>query len=188
MQSRQTLLQATTESTLYTEPIQLPIGAEDTFRGIIDLIEMKAEIYYDEMGKDYRQEEIPADMLDKAEKFRASMIEAIAETDEALMEKYFEGEEISATELRKALRKATINNEIVPMLCGTSYRNKGVQLLLDAIVEYMPAPTDVENKQSSPTFALLDNFFIVILFFFRCRIFFLYGFCTGGDRRKKLLI
>ena len=126
-------------------PIQLPIGAEDTFRGIIDLIEMKAEIYYDEMGKDYRQEEIPADMLDKAEEFRASMVEAIAETDEALMEKYFEGEEITPAELRKALRKATINNEIVPMLCGTSYRNKGVQLLLDAIVEYMPAPTDVEN-------------------------------------------
>ena len=126
-------------------PIQLPIGAEDTFRGIIDLIEMKAEIYYDEMGKDYRQEEIPADMLDKAEEFRASMIEAIAETDEALMEKYFEGEEITPAELRKALRKATINNEIVPMLCGTSYRNKGVQLLLDAIVEYKPAPTDVEN-------------------------------------------
>ena len=126
-------------------PIQLPIGAEDTFRGIIDLIEMKAEIYYDEMGKDYRQEEIPADMMDKAEEYRAAMIEAIAETDEALMEKYFEGEDITPAELRKALRKATINNEIVPMLCGTSYRNKGVQLLLDAIVEYMPAPTDVEN-------------------------------------------
>ncbi len=126
-------------------PIQLPIGAEDTFRGIIDLIEMKAEIYYDEMGKDYRQEEIPADMLDKAEEFRAQMIEAIAETDEELMEKFFNEEEITPAELRKALRKATINNEIVPMLCGTSYRNKGVQLLLDAIVEYMPAPTDVEN-------------------------------------------
>ncbi len=126
-------------------PIQLPIGAEDTFRGIIDLIEMKAEIYYDEMGKDYRQEEIPADMLDKAEEFRAQMIEAIAETDEDLMEKFFNEEEITPAELRKALRKATINNEIVPMLCGTSYRNKGVQLLLDAIVEYMPAPTDVEN-------------------------------------------
>jgi len=126
-------------------PIQLPIGAEDTFRGIIDLIEMKAEVYYDEMGKDYRQEEIPADMLDKAEEFRAQMIEAIAETDEVLMEKFFNEEEITPAELKKALRKATINNEIVPMLCGTSYRNKGVQLLLDAIVEYMPAPTDVEN-------------------------------------------
>ena len=125
-------------------PIQLPIGAEDTFRGIIDLIEMKAEIYYDEMGTQFGEEEIPADMMDKAEEYRASMIEAIAETDETLMEKYFEGEEISAAELRKALRKATINNEIVPMLCGTSYRNKGVQMLLDAIVEYMPAPTDVE--------------------------------------------
>ncbi len=126
-------------------PIQLPIGAEDTFRGIIDLIEMKAEVYYDEMGKDYRQEEIPSDMLDKAEEYRAAMIEAIAETDEELMEKFFNEEEITPQELRKALRKATINNEIVPMLCGTSYRNKGVQLLLDAIVEYMPAPTDVEN-------------------------------------------
>ena len=126
-------------------PIQLPIGAEDTFRGIIDLIEMKAEVYYDEMGKDYRQEEIPSDMLDKAEEFRAQMVEAIAETDEVLMEKFFNEEEITPAELKKALRKATINNEIVPMLCGTSYRNKGVQLLLDAIVEYMPAPTDVEN-------------------------------------------
>ena len=125
-------------------PIQLPIGAEDTFRGIIDLIEMKAEVYYDEMGTQFGEEEIPADMMDKAEEYRANMIEAIAETDEAIMEKYFEGEEITAAELKKALRKATINNEIVPMLCGTSYRNKGVQMLLDAIVEYMPAPTDVE--------------------------------------------
>ena len=125
-------------------PIQLPIGAEDTFRGIIDLIEMKAEIYYDDMGTQFGEEEIPADMMDKAEEYRASMIEAIAETDEALMEKYFEGEEITPAELKKALRKATINNEIVPMLCGTSYRNKGVQMLLDAIVEYMPAPTDVD--------------------------------------------
>ena len=125
-------------------PIQLPIGAEDTFRGIIDLIEMKAEVYYDEMGTQFGEEEIPADMMDKAEEYRASMIEAIAETDEAIMEKYFEGEEITAAELKKALRRATINNEIVPMLCGTSYRNKGVQMLLDAIVDYMPAPTDIE--------------------------------------------
>ena len=126
-------------------PIQLPIGAEDTFRGIVDLMTMKAEIYYDEMGKEYGEEEIPADMLDKAEEYRAKMIEAIASTDDELMEKYLMEEEISVDELKKALRKATINNEIVPMLCGTSYRNKGVQLLLDAIIEYMPAPTDVAN-------------------------------------------
>ena len=124
-------------------PIQLPIGAEDTFRGIIDLISMKAEIYYDDMGKQFGQEEIPADMMDKAEEYREKMIEAIAETDEAIMEKFFEGEEITEAEIKAALRRATINNEIVPMLCGTSYRNKGVQMLLDAIVEYMPAPTDV---------------------------------------------
>ncbi len=126
-------------------PIQLPIGSEDTFRGIIDLMEMKAEIYYDDMGKDYRMEDIPADMMDKAEEYRAAMIEAIAETDESIMEKFFAEEEISTDELKKALRRATINNEIVPVLCGTSYRNKGVQMLLDAIIEYMPAPTDVAN-------------------------------------------
>ena len=126
-------------------PIQLPIGAEDTFRGIIDLMKMKAEIYYDEMGKEYGEEEIPADMLEKAEEYRANMIEAIAETDEDLMMAYLEGEEIPMEDLKKALRKATINNEIVPMLCGTSYRNKGVQLLLDAVIDYMPAPTDVAN-------------------------------------------
>ena len=126
-------------------PIQLPIGAEDTFKGIIDLMTMKAEIYYDEMGKEFGEEEIPADMLDKAEEYRNKMVEAIAETDEDLMMKYLDGEELTIDELKKALRKATINNEIVPMLCGTSYRNKGVQMLLDAIIEYMPAPTDVEN-------------------------------------------
>ena len=126
-------------------PIQLPIGAEDTFKGIIDLMTMKAEVYYDDLGKDVREEDIPADMLDKAEEYRQNMIEKIAETDEALMEKFFNEEEISVDELKKALRKATIANEIVPVLCGTSYRNKGVQMLLDAIIEYMPAPTDVEN-------------------------------------------
>jgi len=126
-------------------PIQLPIGAEDTFRGIIDLMEMKAEIYYDDMGQDYRVEEIPEDMREKAEEYRQTMIEAIAETDEEIMEKFFAEEEISVNELKKALRKATIDNQIVPVLCGTSYRNKGVQMLLDAIIEYMPAPTDVAN-------------------------------------------
>jgi len=126
-------------------PIQLPIGAEDTFKGIIDLMKMKAEIYYDDLGKDVREEDIPADMLDKAEEYRQNMIEAIAETDEALMEKFFNEEEITIDELKTALRKATIANQIIPMVCGTSYRNKGVQLLLDAIVDYMPAPVDIDN-------------------------------------------
>ena len=126
-------------------PIQLPIGAEDTFKGIIDLMTMKAEIYYDEMGTQYGEEEIPADMLEKANEYRAKMVEAIAETDEELMMKYLDGEELTIDELKTALRKATINNEIVPMLCGTSYRNKGVQMLLDAIIDYMPAPTDIPN-------------------------------------------
>ncbi len=126
-------------------PIQLPIGSEDTFKGIIDLMTMKAEVYYDEMGKEYGEEEIPADMVEKAEEYRAKMVEAIASTDDDIMEKFLMDEEITVEELKKALRKATINNEIVPMLCGTSYRNKGVQLLLDAIIEYMPAPTDVAN-------------------------------------------
>ena len=126
-------------------PIQLPIGAEETFKGIIDLMKMKAEVYYDDLGKDVREEEIPADMMDMAEEYRAKMIEAIAETDEAIMEKFFAEEEISIDELKTALRKATIANEIVPVTCGTSYRNKGVQMLLDAIVDYMPAPTDIEN-------------------------------------------
>ncbi len=126
-------------------PIQLPIGAEDTFTGIIDLMTMKAEIYYDEMGTQFGEEDIPADMLEKAQEYRAKMVEAIAETDEELMMRYLDGEELSVDELKIALRKATINNEIVPMLCGTSYRNKGVQMLLDAIIDYMPAPTDVPN-------------------------------------------
>ena len=133
-------------------PIQLPIGAEDTFKGIIDLMTMKAEIYYDEMGTQYGEEDIPADMLDKATEYRAKMVEAIAETDEELMMKYLDGEELSIDELKDALRKATINNEIVPMLCGTSYRNKGVQMLLDAIIDYMPAPTDIPNiKGTNPS-------------------------------------
>ena len=126
-------------------PVQLPIGAEDSFKGIVDLMTMKAEIYYDEMGTQYGEEEIPEDMKDLAEEYRANMIEAIAETDEDLMMAYLEGEEIPMEDLKKALRKATINNEIVPILCGTSYRNKGVQLLLDAIIDYMPAPTDIPN-------------------------------------------
>ena len=126
-------------------PIQLPIGKEDTFRGIIDLINMEADVYYDDLGKDIRVEAIPDDMKDLAEEYRQSMIESIAETDEALFEKYCGGEEIAVDELKKALRAATIANKIVPVVCGTSYKNKGVQKLLDAIVDYMPAPVDVPH-------------------------------------------
>ncbi len=124
-------------------PIQLPIGAESSFRGIIDLINMEADIYYDDLGKDMRVEPIPADMQEKAEEYRTAMIESIAETDEALFEKYCEGEELSIEELKSALRKATLANKIVPVVCGTSYKNKGVQKLLDAIIDFMPAPTDI---------------------------------------------
>ena len=124
-------------------PVQLPIGAEDTFRGIIDLMNMEADVYYDDMGKDMRVEPIPEDMREKAEEYHAQMVEAIAETDEALFEKYCEGEELSVAELKTALRKATINNLLVPVVCGTSYKNKGVQKLLDAIIDYMPAPIDI---------------------------------------------
>ncbi|MDR0914297.1 MAG: elongation factor G [Oscillospiraceae bacterium] len=126
-------------------PIQLPIGSEDTFKGIIDLVTMKAEVYYDDLGKDYRQEEIPDDMKEIAQKYRDELIESVAEQDEALMEKYFGGEEITEDEMRATIRKATIANAMVPVTCGTSYRNKGVQKLLDAIVDYMPAPTDVAS-------------------------------------------
>ena len=124
-------------------PIQLPIGKESQFRGIIDLMNMEADVYYDDLGKDMRVEEIPEDLKDLAEEYRASMIESICETDEDLFEKYCEGEEISVDELKVALRKATIANKIVPVVCGTSYRNKGVQKLLDAVIDYMPAPTDI---------------------------------------------
>ena len=126
-------------------PIQLPIGSEDTFKGIVDLINMDAEIYYDDMGNDVRREEIPEDMKELAEKYHNELIEAVAESDEALMEKYFEGEELTVDEIKKAIRKATCSCEMVPITCGTSYRNKGVQPLLDAIVDFMPAPTDVES-------------------------------------------
>lgn len=125
-------------------PIQLPVGQEDTFKGIIDLIDMQADIYYDDMGNDVRVEEIPDDMKDKAQEYHDKLIEAVAETDEELMMKYLEGEELTKEEIKAALRKATISNEIVPVVCGSSYKNRGVQKLLDAIVDYMPAPTDVE--------------------------------------------
>ncbi len=125
-------------------PVQLPIGAESSFRGIIDLMEMKADVYYDDLGKDMRIEEIPADMVEIAEEYRRNMIESICETDEELMEKYLMEEEITNEELRAALRRATLANTIIPVCCGTSYKNKGVQKLLDNIIEYMPAPTDIE--------------------------------------------
>ncbi len=125
-------------------PIQLPIGSEDTFKGIIDLVNNEAIIYYDDLGKDVRIEAIPDDMKEIAEKYRTALIESIVEMDEELMEKYFEGEEPTVEQMKKIIRKATIANEMVPVCCGTSYRNKGVQPLLDAIVDFMPAPTDVE--------------------------------------------
>ena len=125
-------------------PIQLPIGVEDTFKGIVDLVEMDAEVYYDDLGKDVRREPIPDDMKELAEEYRTKLLECVAEQDDELMMKYLEGEEITVDEIKKTIRKATIANEMVPITCGTSYRNKGVQPLLDAIVDYMPAPTDVE--------------------------------------------
>ena len=132
---------------LKTNPlvIQLPIGKEDTFRGIIDLVNMEADIYYDELGKDMRTEAIPEDMVAEADKYHQELIETVAETDEALFEKYCAGEEISVDELKKAIRAATIANKIVPVTCGTSYKNKGVQKLLDAVIDYMPAPDDIPH-------------------------------------------
>ena len=124
-------------------PIQLPIGSEDTFKGIVDLVEMDAEIYYDDLGKDVRRVPIPDDMKELAEKYRAKLIEHVADQDDELMEKYFNGEEFTVEEIKRTIRKSTIENKMVPITCGTSYRNKGVQPLLDAIVDYMPAPTDV---------------------------------------------
>ena len=124
-------------------PIQLPIGSEDTFRGIIDLVEMNADVYYDDLGKDMRVEEIPADMKEIAEKYREELLEAVAEQDEEIMNKFLEGEEITTEEIKRCIRKATIANDMVPVICGTSYRNKGVQKLLDAVVDYMPSPIDI---------------------------------------------
>ena len=124
-------------------PIQLPIGSDDEFKGIIDLIKMKAEVYYDDLGKDMREEEIPDDLKEIAQKYHDELIEHVAEQDEELMEKYFNGEELTEEEIKATIRKSTIANTMVPVTCGTSYRNKGVQKLLDAIVDYMPAPTDV---------------------------------------------
>ena len=124
-------------------PIQLPIGSEDTFKGIIDLVEMKAEIYDNDEGTEYHEEDIPAEYLEAAEEWRTKLVEAVAETDEALMEKYLDGEEITKEELKKGIRTATCNVEFFPMLCGSAFKNKGVQLLLDAVIDYLPSPLDV---------------------------------------------
>jgi len=128
-------------------PIQLPIGSEDSFIGIIDLLEMKAYIYdeNDKLGKNIKVEEIPADMLEKAKEYRAQLLDAAAEHDEEVMMKYLDGEEITIDEIKKCIRKATIANEMVPVVCGTSYKNKGVQKMLDAVVDYMPSPVDVDD-------------------------------------------
>ena len=124
--------------------IQLPIGSEENFTGIIDLLTMKASMYKNDEGTEIEVVDIPADMVDKANEYREIMIEAVAETDEDLMMKYLEGEEITIDELKVAIRKATIACEMNPVLCGTAYKNKGVQLLLDAVIDYLPAPTDIE--------------------------------------------
>ena len=124
-------------------PIQLPIGSEEDFRGIIDLVEMNADVYYDELGKDQRVEEIPAELLEQAKEYHLKLVEKAADFDDAIMEKYLEGEEPSKEELKAAIRKGTLANALIPVVCGTSYRNKGVQKLLDAIVDYLPSPLDI---------------------------------------------
>ncbi|MDO5377728.1 MAG: elongation factor G [Clostridia bacterium] len=124
-------------------PIQLPIGAEADFRGIIDLLTMRAEVYYDDLGKDYRDEEIPADMLEDAQLYREQLIEALADVDDTIMEKFMEGEEPTVEEMKAAIRKGTIECKFFAVLCGTSYRNKGVQPMLDAVIDYMPSPLDI---------------------------------------------
>ena len=124
-------------------PVELPIGSEQFFVGVVDLFEMKAYIYADELGKDIHIEEIPEDMKDKAAEYREAMVEAICETDEALMEKFFDGQELTTEELKAGLRKACISCDLIPVFCGSAYRNKGVQKLLDGVIDYLPAPTDI---------------------------------------------
>ena len=168
-------------------PIQLPIGAEAGFRGIIDLVEMKADVYYDDLGRDMRVEEIPEDMRELAEEYRQNLLEAVSDFDDEIMEKYLEGEEIPADEIRAAIRKATVAVEMIPVTCGTSYKNKGVQKLLDAIVDFMPSPLDVpaitgsnpktEKEESRPAedeapfsalaFKIMTDPFVGRLAFFR---------------------
>lgn len=139
--------------TANAHPIQLPIGAAETFSGIIDLFEMKAEIYKDDLGTKFEESEIPADEVERAKEYRAQLVEAIVETDEALMERYLAGEEISVVDLKKALRKAVIANKIVPILCGSALKNKGVQFMLNAVAEYLPSPIDI----AAPTGADVDD-------------------------------
>lgn len=168
-------------------PVQLPIGKEETFRGIIDLITMKAEIYKDDLGKEIVEEDIPEDMKELAEEWRRKMLEAVAETDEALMEKYLETDTLDVAEIKKAIRKATIAGEMIPMMCGSAYKNKGVQLMLDGIIDYMPSPLDIpaikgikpdsEEEIESPTddnapfaalaFKIMADPFVGKLAFFR---------------------
>ncbi|MGM9651409.1 MAG: elongation factor G [Faecousia sp.] len=144
-------------------PIQLPIGAEDSFRGVIDLVKMKANVFYDELGKDVREEEIPAELQDLAQEYRDKMLEALSEEDDEIMELYLAGEEVPVEKIHAALRKATIAVHLVPVCCGTSYRNKGVQELLDAIVEYMPSPLDkkgitgIDPRTDEETFRPADD-------------------------------
>lgn len=124
-------------------PIQLPYGSEDSFKGIVDLVEMNAKMYYDDDGKNISVEEIPADIKDKADEYRNKLLESVSDFDDVIMEKYLEGENIEIDELKKAIRKATVSNSIIPVICGTSYKNKGVQLVMDAVVDYLPSPLDV---------------------------------------------
>ena len=144
-------------------PIQLPIGAEDSFRGVIDLVKMKANVFYDELGKDVREEEIPAELQDLAQEYRDKLLEALSEEDDEIMELYLAGEEVPVEKIHAALRKATIAVHLVPVCCGTSYRNKGVQELLDAIVEYMPSPLDkkgitgIDPRTDEETFRPADD-------------------------------
>ncbi len=186
-------------------PIQLPIGAESEFKGIIDLMNMEADVYYDDLGKDMRVEPIPADMLDKAEEYRAAMVEAIAETDEELFEKYCAEEEITIDELKAALRKATIDNKLVPVVCGTSYKNKGVQKLLDAVIDYMPSPLDIpaikginpqteeeeerpagdENPFSALAFKIMTDPYVGKLCFFRVYSGKIHAGTTAFNSSKK---
>ncbi|MDO5026467.1 MAG: elongation factor G [Tissierellia bacterium] len=126
-------------------PVQIPVGAEMNFKGIVDLVEMEAEIYYDDLGQDFRKEEIPAELKEQAEELRNELIEAVADSNEDIMMKYLEGEEITPAELRQAIRVSTINRDIFPVLCGSAYKKKGVQFLIDAMVDYMPSPTDVPH-------------------------------------------
>jgi elongation factor G len=169
-------------------PIQLPIGKEDTFVGIVDLIDMNAHVYKDDLGKEIEITDIPADMKELAEEYHAQLAEAVADANETLMEKYLEGETLTKEEIKNAIRVMTIENRIIPVTCGTAYRNKGVQLLLDAVVDYMPSPLDIpaikgvipgkENKEderpaddkapfSALAFKIMSDPFVGKLAFFR---------------------